>query len=456
MSGRRQWSVERTGALRARLIASILVAALLPLLAAWWIATAYVGEQARANADVRLAFTARSAAREASILLSATRARAVTLAEDAAVQRAVRRHDRGALAGLLGRGEAVRLAPGARGSPTGAGWIGDRVPGVPAIPVEVTAHGRRLATVSVSAPSGSDLLDGLRGEAVAGSGDRLALARGGVIVTGPPALLGATLDRDGRLRVSGRSYRARTVVLPGYDPPALIVAVASAARAGDDLGALRRRLAVAALVSLVAIALFAAALARPLLRGLSRVASVAEQAMLDPLTGTANRRGFERALAIELERSERRGRPCALVIVDLDDFKQVNDRHGHDVGDDVLVTLADRLRESVRSADTVARLGGEEFALLLPETDLPGAVAVAERARLAFEAGGVPLGRGDRLAVTASFGAAAFPTSRDRTALMREADQALYTAKRLGKNRVVAATPAFVAPQPLPERVAAV
>ena len=90
--------------------------------------------------------------------------------------------------------------------------------------------------------------------------------------------------------------------------------------------------------------------------------------MLDPLTGTANRRGFERALEVELERSARRGHPCALVIVDLDDFKLVNDRHGHGVGDEVLVMLAERLRDSVRSADTVARLGGEEFALLLPET----------------------------------------------------------------------------------------
>ena len=133
-------------------------------------------------------------------------------------------------------------------------------------------------------------------------------------------------------------------------------------------GALRRRLTIAALVSLLAIGLYAAALARPLLRSLNRVASVAEQAMLDPLTGAANRRGFERALEVELERSARRGHPCALVIVDLDDFKLVNDRHGHGVGDEVLVMLAERLRDSVRSADTVARLGGEEFALLLPET----------------------------------------------------------------------------------------
>ena len=84
------------------------------------------------------------------------------------------------------------------------------------------------------------------------------------------------------------------------------------------------------------------------------------------------------------------------MIVDLDDFKQVNDRHGHAVGDEVLVTLADRLRDSVRSADTVARLGGEEFALLLPETDLSGALAVAQRARTAFSVAGVRLKGGEK------------------------------------------------------------
>jgi diguanylate cyclase (GGDEF)-like protein len=439
---------ERTGALRARLVASILVAALLPFLAAWWIANAYVSEQARSNADMRLAFTARSAAREASALLAVTRTRAIALAGDPALQRAAHRHDRRALARLLRSGEAVRLARVASGSePQSAdeAWIGERPRGVPAVLVEVTSGRRRLATVSVSAPAGAALLDRIRRVALAGTGDLLALERGGVVVAGPATLQGGILGRDGRMRAAERSYRTRTVELPGYDPPARIVAVAYGPPAGDDQGALRRRLVIAALVSLVSICLYAATLARPLLRGLNRVASVAEQAMIDPLTGTSNRRGFERALVIELERSRRHGHPCALVIADLDDFKQVNDLHGHDVGDDVLVTFAALLRDSTRPADTVARLGGEEFALLLPETGLPGALVVAERARIAFEAGGVLMHGGDRLAVTASFGAADFPASRDRVTLLREADQALYTAKRLGKNRVVTATRAVEA-----------
>jgi diguanylate cyclase (GGDEF)-like protein len=299
--------------------------------------------------------------------------------------------------------------------------------------------------VSVSLPVGQSLLDRVRKTALAVTGDNLALTRGGTVVAGPPTLRGATLGQDGKLRSGSDTFRAQSVALPGYDPPVRIVALADGSVAGDDLGALRRRLTIAALLSLLAIGLYAAALARPLLRSLNRVASVAEQAMLDPLTGTANRRGFERALEVELERSARRGHPCALVIVDLDDFKLVNDRHGHSVGDEALVMLAERLRDSVRSADTVARLGGEEFALLLPETSLPGALAVAERARSAFAASGMRLKSGGEITVTASFGAADFPASPDRTTLMRDADQALYTAKRLGKNRVVPVTRAVEA-----------
>jgi diguanylate cyclase (GGDEF)-like protein len=439
--GRRVRRGERTGVLRARLVLSILVAALLPFLAAWWIANAYVADQARAETDLRLSFTARSAAREASLVLERARARALVLARDPSVQRAVERRNRVALARRLHPGEQILLAATKHAAAT---KVGRRRPGVPVVAVEMAARGRRVATISVSAPAARALFAGIRSELQNGVGDSIALARRGVVVTGPSALRGSRLEAGGHLHARGRTYRARTVILGGYDPPAMLIAVADGSRGGDASG-LRRRLALAALISLISIGLYAAALSRPLLRGLNRVASVAEQAMIDPLTGVSNRRGFERALEVELARSERRGHPLALVVVDLDDFKQVNDRHGHGVGDDVLVSLAERLRDAVRSADTVARMGGEEFALLLPETTLAGAVTVAERARAAFEAAGISLKSGDRLTVTASFGAADYPASGDRTALLREADKALYTAKRLGKNRVVAATRAVVA-----------
>jgi diguanylate cyclase (GGDEF)-like protein len=289
------------------------------------------------------------------------------------------------------------------------------------------------------------LLDRVLRSAISVPGSRLALLSDGVVVAGPTPLKGSIFGQDGRLHSSETSYQAQTVALPGYDPPASLVAATDRSYVGDDLGALQRRLELVALVSLLAIGLLAAALTRPLLRSLNRVAVAAEQAMVDPLTGVANRRGFDRALDIELERSARRGHPCALVIVDLDDFKQVNDRHGHAVGDEVLVTLADRLRDSVRSADTVARLGGEEFALLLPETDLTGALAVAQRARTAFSVNGVRLKGGEKLIVTASFGVADFPASPDEPALLSDADKALYSAKRLGKDRVVPVTRAVEA-----------
>ena len=233
--------LERVGALRGRLIASILIASLLPFFAAWWIANAYVADQARTNADVRLSFSARSAAREATALLSQTRARALELAKNGKLQRAARRRDRPALERLLGPGEAVYLPARRRGATTvPAVWVGQRIEGAPAVRVGVTAAGRRLATVSVSAPVGQALLDRVKRTALAVTGDELALTRGGIVVAGPAALRGARLGTDGRLQSGGDAFRAQSVVLPGYDPPVRIVAAADGSVAGDDSGALRQ------------------------------------------------------------------------------------------------------------------------------------------------------------------------------------------------------------------------
>ena len=245
---------ERVGALRVRLIASILIASLLPFFAAWWIANGYVADQARSNADLRLTFSARSAAREATALLATTRARALELARTPKLQRAARRGDRPAVARLLGPGEAVYLPARRQGGKTiPAAWVGERVSGAPAVRVGVTAGGRRLATVSVSPPVGQTLLDRVRRAALAVTGDDLVLTRAGVVVAGPAVLRGARLDLDGRLRSGGDAFRAQSVVLPGYTPPVRIVAAADGSVAGDDLGALRSRLTIVALVSLLAI-----------------------------------------------------------------------------------------------------------------------------------------------------------------------------------------------------------
>jgi diguanylate cyclase (GGDEF)-like protein len=162
----------------------------------------------------------------------------------------------------------------------------------------------------------------------------------------------------------------------------------------------------------------------------------------DSLTGLLNRREFDRILAEEHARAVRFGEPVALVMVDLDHFKMINDRHGHPVGDAVLVEVARRLTAQVRTVDRVMRVGGEEFALLLAQTNLADALRVAERVVAAMRAEPVATGEGGTLAFTASVGVAALPEHAGTPAiLVTAADRALYAAKAAGRNRVVAAAP---------------
>ena len=166
---------------------------------------------------------------------------------------------------------------------------------------------------------------------------------------------------------------------------------------------------------------------------------VERQAITDGLTELPNRRQFEQALASEINRAERFGGTLALILADLDNFKQVNDRYGHQMGDEVLRRFADVLRETVRDVDLPARYGGEEFAVLLPQTDMEGAENLAERLRQAVAKRPMTTRPGSLVACTASFGVASFPDSSTPAALFAAADEALYRAKAAGKNRVVCA-----------------
>jgi diguanylate cyclase (GGDEF)-like protein len=164
---------------------------------------------------------------------------------------------------------------------------------------------------------------------------------------------------------------------------------------------------------------------------------VKRQAVTDELTGLANRRSFLESLETEFLRAERFQDVLAVVVSDLDDFKRVNDRFGHQAGDAVLRAFAEVMGGRIRAIDVGARLGGEEFAILLPGTDAAGATALAENLRAA--AAELPISIGHRdVQVTASFGVAAFPQAKTADELMVAADRALYAAKREGKNRVVA------------------
>jgi two-component system cell cycle response regulator len=166
---------------------------------------------------------------------------------------------------------------------------------------------------------------------------------------------------------------------------------------------------------------------------------VERQALVDGLTGLANRRHLDQELASVLARAERAGGTAALILADLDDFKAVNDRHGHACGDLVLREFATLMHEVVREGDTAARWGGEEFALLLPDTDVEGAERVAERLRRGLESQVILSPEGQPLRVTVSLGVAGYPEAGGRVELVDAADEALYRAKRAGKNRVVIA-----------------
>lgn len=167
---------------------------------------------------------------------------------------------------------------------------------------------------------------------------------------------------------------------------------------------------------------------------------VERQALVDPLTALANRRSLEESLEEEVARAERLGGDVCLVLADLDRFKRINDRFGHPTGDRALRLFAQTLRDAVRDIDSAGRWGGEEFALILPGTDLAGGVALAERIRALLAERGFGTADGERVHLTASFGVAAYPESSSLSALVEDADDALYWAKRGGRDRVAAAT----------------
>lgn len=159
-------------------------------------------------------------------------------------------------------------------------------------------------------------------------------------------------------------------------------------------------------------------------------------ATTDPLTGLNNRRSFEELAEREFKRAKRYGNPLAALMLDIDWFKQVNDTHGHAAGDEVLKAVARVITDTLRETDLAGRMGGEEFAALLPETDARGAHEVAERLRHTLAETGATTG-GTQLHVTASIGLAQRnEADKDLAGLLKRADEALYRAKQSGRNRV--------------------
>ena len=168
-----------------------------------------------------------------------------------------------------------------------------------------------------------------------------------------------------------------------------------------------------------------------------------ELATVDDLTKLLNRRQFLASLEAEYRRSVLSNANLSVLMIEADNFKQINDRfkqindrHGHAAGDTVLHALAERCCSVLRKSDVVGRVGGEEFAILLPETDVDGAVEVAERLRAAIAAVGIPREEGVPLRVTVSIGVSTLAGNANLVTLMSQADDALYDAKHRGRNRV--------------------
>ena len=164
-----------------------------------------------------------------------------------------------------------------------------------------------------------------------------------------------------------------------------------------------------------------------------------EMAITDALTGLFNRRYMENHLTTLVEQASARGKPLSVLALDIDYFKSINDTHGHDAGDDVLRDFALRIKRSIRGIDLACRCGGEEFIIVMPETDMTVAAMVAERLRRRIAAEPFVISQGARsIPVTLSIGIAALRGREDTAAsLIKRADQALYRAKRDGRNRVV-------------------
>ena len=158
----------------------------------------------------------------------------------------------------------------------------------------------------------------------------------------------------------------------------------------------------------------------------------------DQLTGSLNRRGLDDVLDREIARADRRASPLCIAMLDLDDFKQINDKYGHIAGDEALIHLVRVIKETLRSMDVIARFGGEEFLIVLPDTPLEEAIQTVTRLQRELTKQ-IFMHNHTRLLMTFSAGIALRKELEDQAAMIKRADIALYEAKKAGKNRVIAA-----------------
>ena len=377
------------------------------------------------QAATELASGARVAASALAAVRSDLRAQAGELATSLDLQRAIVANDRAAIR-RIALGHHARIH--ARGETTGELAPSPRITSTSTI----TQGSQVVASVTLAVPLGKSLLKLIRDATPLPPHAALMLVRRGRVVAGGP-IGDAVLVKDGRIILGSTPFDVKVAPLGVAGASVLAVEPVSAVEAQGV--SYRRRLLIAAILTLALAAGLATRLGRPLARMFGELSDQAEK---DSLTGLANRRVLDERLEEELDRSRRYGTHLALILVDIDDFKQVNDRYGHQCGDEVLRAIAPILSNSLRELDLAGRFGGEEFALVLPGTAVASARRVAEQIRRALAKVTVEGPAGEVVRVTASFGAAEFPANASVASLVEAADRALYTAKRDGKDRVVA------------------
>jgi diguanylate cyclase (GGDEF)-like protein len=277
------------------------------------------------------------------------------------------------------------------------------------------------------------------------TGEEVVLTRDGVplVADVPPPADPPARNTTEDLEIDGTKYRGHLADLPGDED----VLVLGTARGEGLLGLDSPAIALLAAFLLLGMA-FAYALARTL-TGLHE--RVEQQAVTDPLTGLWNRRRMVAVLQQEVERAQRFGHDISMLVIDIDNFKEINDTMGHPQGDAVLQVIAETVRETTRSIDLGARYGGDELALVLLETGPEGALTLAERLRERIASRRVPRTSGEgTMQVTVSVGVATLPyAARDSAGLLEAADQALLRGKRHGKNQTRVAPHVHEPPEPL-------